>query len=593
MSSKRPLVEAARERLQALFGAVLDRATKRVVLGVVTLSVTLLTVVPLFFLLWTSVWSGYPGQFAAELTVENFQSVYLGDFFPVWKIFRNSLSIAVGMTVTGLVFGLGAAWLFVRTDLPTKGGMEVVLLSCQAIPGYIYAIMYVTAYGTDRGLVAAAVRDALGLETLPIDIFSPWGIAFIAGINVVPTFYLLTVPALQDMDPALEEVGRIHGASLSSTVRSISLPLIKPAILSATIVVFLYGMGEFAVVSILGVKSGFDVYSTTIHTAIKGRFPPGYGEAAALACSLLVLMLVFVWYYRRVTARKTEFMTLTGRRHRTNVWSLGRWRWPLAATIWAVLLVVWVLPIFMLLVTSVHADWYGQVNLSALTLDHYVSAVTDPQLRTAFLNSLIVAVGAATLGTVLVVGTAYYTERTDGRFRGIVDFLSLTPLAVPGIILGAGLLFTFLWVGNLVPFLNLYGTLLIIVVGCVVVYLPVSSRIAVGNIVQIHAELEEAARIAGATWAQQMREVFLPLFKNTAAIIWFFLAMLSIQLLSIPIMTYTSDTVVVPVRLFQLYSFGPGLAPVAAISSIFIFLTVGFLLVLRRNGIRFYELGQR
>jgi len=593
MSSKQSLFEATRNGVKGLFGVVLDRATKRVVLGVVTLLVTFLTVVPLLFLLWTSVWSGYPGEFAAELTVENFQSVYLGDFFPVWKIFRNSLSIAVGMTVTGLVFGLGAAWLFVRTDLPTKGGMELVLLSCQAIPGYIYAIMYVTAYGTDRGLVAAAVRNALGLETLPIDIFSPWGIAFIAGINVVPTFYLLTVPALQDMDPALEEVGRVHGASLLSTVRSISLPLIKPAILSATIVVFLYGMGEFAVVSILGVKSGFDVYSTTIHTAIKGRFPPGYGEAAALACSLLVLMLVFVWYYRRVTARKTEFMTLTGRRHRTHVWSLGRWRWPLAATIWAVLLVVWVLPIFMLLVTSVHADWYGQVNLSALTLDHYVTAVTDPQLRTAFLNSLIVAVGAATLGTVLVVGTAYYTERTDGRFRGVVDFLSLTPLAVPGIILGAGLLFTFLWVGEIVPFLNLYGTLLIIIVGCVVVYLPVSSRIAVGNIVQIHAELEEAARVAGATWAQQMREIFLPLFKNTAAVIWFFLAMLSIQLLSIPIMTYTSDTVVVPVRLFQLYSFGPGLAPVAAISSIFIFLTVGFLLILRRNGIRFYELGQR
>ena len=593
MSSKRSLFESTQQVFRTLLGAALDRATRRVVLGVVTLLLTFLTVVPLLFLLWTSVWSGYPGEFAAELTVENFRAVYLGEYFAVWEIFLNSLFIAVGITLTGLVFGLTAAWLFVRTDLPTKGGMELVLLSCQAIPGYVYAIMYVTAYGSERGLVAAAVRDALGVEALPIDVFSPWGIAFIAGINVVPTFYLLTVPALQDMDPALEEVSRIHGASLPATIRIISLPLIKPAILSATIVAFLYGMGEFAIVSILGVENGFDVYSTAIHSAIKGRYPPGYGEAAALACSLLVLMLVFVWYYRRVTARKTEFMTLTGRRHRTDVWSLGRWRWPLATIIWAVLLVVWVLPIFVLLVTSVHADWYGQVNLSALTFDHYFTAVTDPQLRKAFLNSIIVAVGGATLGTVLVVGTAYYTERTDGRFRGAVDFLSLTPLAVPGIILGAGLLFTFLWVGELVPFLNLYGTLLIIIVGCVVVYLPVSSRIAVGNIVQIHAELEEAARIAGATWLQQMREIFLPLFKNTTVVIWFFLAMHIIQLLSIPLMTYTSDTVVIPVRLFQLYNFGPGIALVAAISSIFIFLTVGFLLGLRRYGIRFYELGQR
>jgi len=140
---------------------------------------------------------------------------------------------------------------------------------------------------------------------------------------------------------------------------------------------------------------------------------------------------------------------------------------------------------------------------------------------------------------------------------------------------------------------DLYGTLAIIIVGCVVVFLPVSSRIAVGNIVQIHSDLEEAARISGATWLGQMREIFLPLFKNTTVVIWFFLAMHVIQLLSIPLITYTSDTVVIPVRLYQLYMYEPGIALVAAISSIFILLTVGSLLGLRRVGVTFYELGER
>lgn len=284
-------------------------------------------------------------------------------------------------------------------------------------------------------------------------------------------------------------------------------------------------------------------------------------------------------------------MTLSGQGYQPQPWDLGKWRWPIAAVLWVVLIAIWVVPIVVMVLASLHTTWLGELHLSELTLSYYAEAVTDERLRKAFVNSLLVAAGGATLGTVLVVGMAYYTERTKGRFRGVVDFLSLTPLAVPGIIMGSSLLFTFLWVGKLHPWLNLYGTLAIIIIGCVVVFIPVSSRIAVGNIVQIHAELEEAARIAGASWLQQVREVFLPLFKNTTVVIWFYLAIHIFQLISIPVMTYTADTVVIPVKLFQLYMYRPNIELVAAISTIFIGLTLVLVLALRYFGIRFYELG--
>ncbi len=569
-----------------------EHSVQRLVLGAVIAAVVVMTVVPLFFLLWTSVWSGFPGQLDAALTLENFVAVYLEGFFDVREVFVNSLTVAVGMTLTGMAFGLTFAWLFVRTNLPTKGKMELVLLSGQAIPGYIIGIMYITAYGPRTGFVSVVLRETVGIGTVPFDIFSPVAIAFVAGINVVSTFYLLTVPALQDMDSALEEVSRIHGASTLQTIRSITFPLIKPAILSAVIVTFLYGMGEFAIVSILGSRRGFDVYSTEIATAIKSRFPAAYGEAAALSCSLLLVTIVLVWYYRNVTTRKEDYMTLTGKRSYTHTWDLGRWRWPIAGVLWVALTLVWIFPILALVGTSLHTTWTGVVRPADVTLTHYVTAVTNPQLRDAFVNSVVVAVGAATLGTLLVVGLAYYTERTKGRYRGFVDFVSLTPLAIPGIIIGAGLISAFLWLGK-IPFLDLYGTLAIIIIGSVIVFIPVSSRIAVGNIVQIHTELEEAAQVAGASWVEQMREIFLPLFRNTTVVIWFFLAVHVFQLLSIPWMTYTSDTVVIPVKLFQLYMFEPALALISAISTIFIAMTVVFVLALRYFGITFYELGQR
>jgi len=566
-------------------------SAERLVLGTVVAGVAVLTLVPLVFLLWTSVWSGYPGEIGGSFTLAHFVDVYREGFFDVPTLLANTLVVAVGMTVTGVALGLTLAWLFVRTNLPTKGGLELVLLSGQAIPGYVFGIMYITAYGPQNGLVSVAVADALGFESLSVGLFTPWGIAFVAGVNVVSTAYLLTVPALQDMDASFEEVSRIHGASVTQTLRSVTLPLVKPALLSAVITVFLYGMGEFAIVSVLGSRRGFDVYSTVIGSAINSRFPPAYGEAAALSCSLLLATGVLVYYYRRVTSRKREFMTLTGRTGRRRTWDLGRWRWPIAAGLWAVVTLVWLLPILAMAFTSLHSTWTGQVRLSGLSLEHYVTAVTSSGLREAFVNSVLVAVGAATLGTVLVVGAAYYTERTDGRFRGTVDFLTLTPLAVPGIITGAGLIFLSLWAGKL-PGVTLYGTLAIIALGSVIVFLPVSSRIAVGNVVQIHSVLEEAARVAGASWLRQLRAVFLPLFRNTAVVLWFFLAVHVFQLLSIPWMTYSSDTVVIPVELFQLYMYEPALSLVAAISTVFVGLTVVFVLAMRVCGITFYELGQ-
>lgn len=585
--------EAVLGRVRNAVGTVSDSSLsiKRVLLGTLALSIVVLMVVPLAFMVWTSLWSGFPGQFTAHFTTQNFVAVYLEGFFDVFDLFSNSLIIAVGMTLTGMVFGLTFAWLFVRTDLPTKSAMELVLLSGQAIPGYIYAIMYMTTYGPRNGIVETVLQDAVGVG-FPFNIYSPWGIAFIIGINVVSTFYLLSVPALQDMDPALEEVGRIHGASMFSTLRSVTLPLIKPAILAGAVVIFLYGLGEFAIVAILGAPEGFDVYSTEIWRAINSRFPPAYGEAAALACSLLLVMVVLVWYYRRVTRRKEDFMTLTGQGGDPQTWNLGQWRWPLAVGLWVVLFAVWILPVVVMVLSSLAPGWQGTVDLSALTLSNYAEALSSGQLRYAFGNSVVVAVGGATLGTVLVVGLAYFTERTKSRFRGFVDFISLTPLAVPGVVMGASLLFSFLWIGKVLPAIDLYGTLAIIIVGCVIVFVPVSSRIAIGNIVQIHSELEEAARIAGASWPRQMREVFLPLFRNTTIVIWFFLVIHIFQLLSIPIMVYSSDTVVIPVKLFDLYMYKPSLSLVAAISTIFIGMTLVLIIAMRYAGITFYELDQ-
>ncbi|WP_436909108.1 ABC transporter permease subunit [Halosimplex marinum] len=586
--SVRDARESPLEALPAPSGT--DGWARRLVLGGFAVATVLLTLVPLVFLLWTSVWDGYPGQFSGSVTLGNFRAVYLENAFDIGALVGNSLFVAGGTTLISMGVGLAFAWLLVRTNVPTKDAMELVLISPYAVPGYIYAVMYITAYGPDHGLVTSALVGALGLEAPPVDIFSPTGIVVVAGVDAVTSVYLLTAPALQDMDASLEEVARIHGANVLQTVRSVTFPVILPAILTALIVRFLLGLGEFSIVAILGARERYEVYATAIWKAVRLRAPPEYGQAAALSISLLVVAAVLVWYHRKATSRKEDYMTVTGQGYQPHTWDLGKWRWPLAGALWAFMLLVWVLPVVVMVVVSVHSVWGGTVDLSRLTLAHYAEAVTNPRLRGAFVNSVLVSFAGATLGTVLVVGLSYYTERTDYPLRGAVDFLSLSSVAIPGVITGVSVLFTALWVGKVHPLVDLYGTLWIVVIGCVIAYIPMSSRLAIGNIVQIHTELEESARIAGATWVQQMREVFLPLFRNTSAIIWFYLLIHIFQLITIPLMVYSSDTMVVPVKVFNIYMNTANVELVSAISTVFVGLTFLVLLSLRLVGVSFHDM---
>lgn len=549
-----------------------------------------LVVSPFVFLIWTSVWSSFPGDLQGTLTVDNYVSAYTDPILV--ELVLNSTMVAVGTTSLALVLGFTFAWLFARTNLPTKGYLELVIIAPYAVPGFIYALSYIFTFGPNVGIVNNIFMDQLGFSKPIVNVYSLEAIIVVLGINMATSTYLLLVPALQNLDPALEESGRIHGASLFWTLREITFPVILPAVMSAFIITFVRGLGEFAVVAFLGIPQGFHVYATRIWAAINQTAPPLYGYASALSLSLLLITGILVWYYRKITSRREDYMTVTGQGYQPRQWDLGKWRWPIAGSIWLVVSVFWILPMLVMTVASFHSIWGSGVliEFGKLSLEHYKRIFTSPEVHNAFANSLIISLIGSAIGTVIIVLTAYYTERTDYPFRGIVDFLSLTPLAIPGIILGASVLFTYLWLGEFVPALNIYGTIWIIMIGSIIIFIPTATRMAVGSIVQIHTELEESARVLGATWTEQMREVFLPLFKNTIAIIYLYFFMHIFRLLSVQIMTYSRGSETIPVIIFRAWQGRAELEFVSAISVVFISMMVVILIVFRRMGVTFYEL---
>lgn len=248
----------------------------------------------------------------------------------------------------------------------------------------------------------------------------------------------------------------------------------------------------------------------------------------------------------------------------------------------------WILPIILIVLVSFHTAWAGEIRPQSLTLVHYQQMFEMSAFQTALINSLIIAIGGGVAGTLLVVFFSYYVERTELPLRGVADFISLTPLAAPGVILGVSILVTYLWIGKLTP-INLYGSLALLTIGMITLYLPTTTRMASGSIVQIHTDLEEAARISGAGWGTLMKEIFFPLFKGTIGAVFFYLCIHMVRHLSVAIMLYTSSSIVLAVLVFNQWEQVANLEMVAALSTVLMVGMFLFLSLLRFAGFEFYQ----
>lgn len=547
--------------------------------------VAYLAITPLAFLIWTSVWSGDPGQIHGQFTLQHFVNAYTNP--DTYTVFIDTFLIAIGGLAIALFYGVGIAWFLSRTDIPTKDLIETAVVMPIAVSPFFYAFMYIFTYGPRLGMITTYIMDIFNLSSPPFNIFSIWGVALVNGIVLVPTAYLLTAPSFSDMDPALEEISHISGAGHLATFRSISLPLIKPALMSSILIIFLRGLGTFSIVAILGFPAGIDVFATEIWEATDQTAPPQYGYSASLSVTFLIIAFVLIWYNRRVTSRSEDYMTITGQGFQPRQFSLGKWRWPIAGFIWLNIIVIWLLPIAIMVLASFHPLWQGEIELGSLTLEHYKDLLNDPLVESAFYNTTIITVVGSIVGTVLMLLFGYYVERTDYRFRRIADFLSVSTIAAPGIILGVGVLFVYLWLGSLSP-IDLYGTKWVMLIGMITLFLPTISRMAIGNIGQIHTELEESAYIFGASWYEQMKEIFLPLTKGTAGAIFFYLFIHLLRHLAVVLILYSRGNEVFSVILFNGWYNNADIEFVSALSSVFILSMICILVVVRRAGFSFY-----
>ena len=521
------------------------------VMGGAVGALVILVVLPLLSLLLGSV-RGDDG-----LSLDHFAEVLTGRLYVT--ALKNSLMLGAWTSLFGTIIGLTLAWAVTRTDVPLKPLLQLTATLSYLSPPFLTAIAFTYLFSPNAGLINVVLRDVLGLPWLTFNIFSMPGLVLVTVMHTFPFVYLLAASALQSVDASYEEAAQILGAGKLRTAFAITAPLVAPAVLSGTLLGFVNAIALFGSQAIIGLPGRIVTLPTRIYALFD--YPPEYGLASALSLVFVLITIVALYLQRAFLARRS-YVTLAGKGSRLQLVRLGHMRFVLIGFGIVVFIVSILAPYATLIAVSFSKSW-GLDFWKGLTLANYKFILFDYDVtRRAILNSLMLAVMAATIAVLLGAVIGWIDLRTKVPGRRLLDYFALIPLGLPGIVMAVALIQ--FWLAMPVA---LYGTLAILLLAYVGRYVPLGVRAANAALRQIDPSLEESAQILGASWLTTMREVTLPLIRPGLFAGWLLVFVPVIQELSASILLFSSSSITTAVAIYNLYETGY-IEPVAALAMI-------------------------
>jgi iron(III) transport system permease protein len=469
-------------------------------------------------------------------------------------------------------------WLVARTDMPLRRTVRLLVTASFVTPPFLGAIAWELLAAPNSGLLNQLYREITGAspDSHLLNIYTFAGLVFVISCYTFPYVFVLVADALDRTPGDLEDASAILGGSPWDTARRITIPLALPAVLAGALVAFLQAMTLFGSPAILAMPAGFHTITTKIWSLF--QFPPKPELAAAASLPLLVLTIMLLRAEHMVLGRR-GYSVVGGKNSEPRIVRLGPWRWVMLTVAMLVLMCPVFLPYFALLNASFSKIASHLVSLNNFTLQnlHFVFfelSATSLALR----NTFILGILSATCGTVLALVISYVTTRKAVTGYRVLGFLATAPVAIPGIVLGVGLFFTY----TRPPFV-LYGTLWILLIAFVTLAMPAAYQQMQSAFRSVHPELEDASRILGATRLRALWQITAPLLRTSVIATWCFVFVGVIRELSAAIMLFTSQTKVLSVLIYDLNESGD----LAAISVLGLFmLIITFSVVALANSLR-------
>ena len=424
-------------------------------------------------------------------------------------------------TVMAILIGFTLAWILTRTNVPGRDKLERLM----ELPYYMTPLVGALAWSVIAGPKSGFVNQvwkAWGGRTDLVDIYGYFGIAWVMALFEGTVAFVMISASMKSMDPALEESARVMGASKLRTMLTVTLPLVMPGVLGATLFVFAEMLGSFAAALVIGIPARIYVITTAIWDSTLS-YPPDYGRASAMGLALFVVMFAMLTFYRRIIGRGS-YATITGKAFRPRPMDMGRLAWLLFGVCALYVFLAVLLPLAALIFTSLQRFATVILSQAEFTLANYQTALSLGPVRDAMGNSLMLGFGVASVGVLVMVILVWIIYRSRLVGRGAIEYLVMFPQAVPRLVFGLALLWA--WLNIPVP---IYGTLWLLALAYFTVMLPLGVRTLAGVVLQIDKSLEECARVCGAGWVYQMRTVTLPLLKPGILAAWLLIFMACVR----------------------------------------------------------------
>lgn len=461
-------------------------------------------------------------------------------------VLGDTSAFAAGSTLVSVLVGGYLAWVAERTTDVVRTVIHSLVVVNLIVPGILTTISWTLLLHERIGLLNLLATRA-GTPA-PFDAYTLPAMIWVDGSDGFALPFLVIAAALRASDPAMEEAAVSAGASRWVALRTVTIPLLRPAILAATLIVLVRAAGSFVVPLVLGVPGGVRVLATEVY--LQSRLFPSDGNlAAAFALVQLAFAFALLWGHQAATRGSGRFVTVGGRGTRGAGARTPRWRGLHAAAGSTLIGVVVLLPVGVMTYASLLPFYRAPGDGTALawTLRNYAWLGESAQVRRAVLNTIVLGGAAAVLAVSLSLLVARRIVRRPGRGARVLDLLASLPLALPGTVLGVALLWWYLFLP-----LPVYGTRWVLLIALLTSFLPYGVRVVHSGLVQIGVELEEASAMSGARSWRTVMHIIAPLLAPVITAAVLFLLARSFTLLALPALLGAPGGDVVPTVILSL-----------------------------------------
>lgn len=542
-----------RNRLKAFFSKPAN-----IILVIFALLLIVLTLYPLCellrhtFVIHATDATIFPGTRKGDMSLRSWKKLLFTEankysLINFYKPMLNSIILATLSALFALIFGGTVAWFVTRTNMKAKKFISSAFIFPYIMPSWTLALFWLNMFKNPNVGTGSSgfIHSLTGWCAPEWFVYGLFPLVVVSGLHYAPFAYIFIGGILRNMDANLEEAATILKASRRKILLRITLPIVKPAILSTFLLVFASVMGSYAVPIYLGSPVNFYVLTTKMKTLQTTAL----GQAYIIALFMVVLGALIMLFNNVFIGNRKSYTTVTGKSSQISLVNLKAGKYIVSGILCLILFFVCIMPLISFGLESIIVK-AGDYSASNMTLNYWIGdtgsvsttignsgILKDPAIWSAMGNSLKLSIICALIAGSCGVIIGYAVVRRKGtKLSNWVSGLSFLPYLVPAMAFSA----IYLAISTNFPFLT--NSFLILVLVGSVKYLPFATKAGTNSMLQLSPEIEEAAAIYGVPWLKRMTRIIIPIQK-TSIISGFLLPFVScMRELSLFVMLVSSKT---------------------------------------------------